>query len=295
MERRHRSLILASRPAKRGANGDSAEEIGPTESGARYGLFASFPEGMSELLNALSQRIRAGGEIHENAAVAAVRPLCDRGTGFNLSVGRGGVHTETTFDAVILALPAYRTSRLIKSVDAALAEELGQIEYASSAIVVTGHSLADVADPLRGSGLVVPSAEKRSILSVSYASRKFAGRAPAGKVVLRTFVGGALQPEVLNHKDDELIRIVTDELQSILGVRGKPDFAVVAHHRRSMPQYHIGHLNRVERIERLLDAHPRLALAGNAFTGVGIPDCIHSGERAAERILQVLDPPKRGE
>ena len=114
----------------------------------------------------------------------------------------------------------------------ALAEELGQIEYASSAIVVTGHSLADVADPLRGSGLVVPSAEKRSILSVSYASRKFAGRAPAGKVVLRTFVGGALQPEVLNHKDDELIRIVTDELQSILGVRGKPDFAVVAHHRR---------------------------------------------------------------
>ena len=148
--------------------------------------------------------------------------------------------------------------------------------------------LADVANPLNGSGLVVPAVENRRILSVSYASRKFAGRAPEGDVVLRTFVGGALQPEMLDHSDDELIQIVRAELGAILGVRGEPRFAVVSRHKRAMPQYHVGHLDRVRRIEELTAAHPRLALAGNAYQGVGIPDCIGSGERAAERVFRAL-------
>jgi oxygen-dependent protoporphyrinogen oxidase len=148
--------------------------------------------------------------------------------------------------------------------------------------------LADVAHPLCGSGLVIPAKEKRRILSVSFASRKFAGRAPQGEVVLRTFLGGALQPEILSHTDDQLIEIAREELGDILSVRGEPRFAAVSRHNRAMPQYYVGHLERARRIEQLASEHSRLALAGNAFDGVGIPDCVASGEKAADRIFNAL-------
>jgi oxygen-dependent protoporphyrinogen oxidase len=189
---------------------------------------------------------------------------------------------------VIIALPADRAADLVWPLDSVLAGALGEIEYASSAIVCTGHSLADIDHPLDASGLVVPAVEKRQILSVSFASRKFAGRAPEGQVVLRTFLGGALQPEILTHTDDELVRIVLSELREILGVRGEPRFTIVSRHVRAMPQYHVGHLDRIRRIEQSIAAQPRLALAGNAYAGVGIPDCIHSGQLAAERVFSSL-------
>src|SRR5207302_10784471 len=115
--------------------------------------------------------------------------------------------------------------------------------------------------------------------------RKFAGRGPEGCAQLRTFVGGAMQPELMELSDAELTATVRQELESILGVTWKPDFTIVARWMRSMPQYHVGHLDLVAAIERELAEFPRLALAGNACTGVGIPDCIHSGELAAERVF----------
>jgi protoporphyrinogen/coproporphyrinogen III oxidase len=106
--------------------------------------------------------------------------------------------------------------------------------------------------------------------------------------VLRTFLGGSLQGELLAHTDDELVRIALSELSDILGARGEPRFAIVSRHERAMPQYYVGHLERVSQIEQLTAAHPRLALAGNAYRGVGIPDCVSSGERAAERVQRAL-------
>ncbi len=156
--------------------------------------------------------------------------------------------------------------------------------------MVTGHRERDVEHPLAASGLVIPAIERRRILSVSFASRKFAGRAPAGQVVLRTFVGGALQPEFLQGTDEELVRLVQSELADILGVRGEPLFARVSRHERSMPQYHVGHRDRVAHLRALLAGHPRLALAGNAYDGVGVPDCVQSGEAAAERVFSSLVP-----
>jgi oxygen-dependent protoporphyrinogen oxidase len=206
----------------------------------------------------------------------------------------GGFFLETTdgqrlhFDVVILAVSADRAAALVGSIDSTLSSALGGIESASSAIVVTGHREADIADPLDGSGLVIPAVERRQILSVSFASRKFAGRAPAGQQVLRTFVGGALQPELLGRTDDELKQLVLGELGEILGVRGTPIFTRVCRHERAMPQYHVGHQDRVARIQTLLAVHPRLALAGNAYDGVGIPDCVQSGERAGERAFNAL-------
>jgi len=192
---------------------------------------------------------------------------------------------------VIVGLPAGRAADLLWPLDSQLAAALAEIEYASSAIVCTGHSLADISHPLDASGLVVPAVERRQILSVSFASRKFANRAPDGEVILRTFLGGALQPEILAQPDDKLAEIVLTELRQIFGVRGEPSFTVVARHERAMPQYHVGHLERVGRIREQILKNRRLALAGNAYDGVGIPDCVHSGERAAERVFDALACP----
>jgi oxygen-dependent protoporphyrinogen oxidase len=162
---------------------------------------------------------------------------------------------------------------------------LDSIEYASTAIVVSGHKLADVRHPLDAFGLVVPAIEKRKILAVSFTSRKFPDRAPEGCVQLRTFVGGAMQPELLEQSDDEIKLLVQRELEDIFGVTWRSDFAIVARWMRSMPQYHVGHLDRVAQIESELASLPTLTLAGNALYGVGIPDSIHSGEMAAERVF----------
>src|SRR5262249_2978175 len=173
------------------------------------------------------------------------------------------------------------------SVDRSAAEaakELRRIEYASTAIVVSGHKLADIAHPLDAFGLVVPAIEKRRILAVSFTSRKFPGRAPEGCVQLRTFVGGAMQPELVGLSDAEMIDLVRSELSEILGVTWNPDFTTIARWNRSMPQYHLGHLDLVASLESRLAPFARLALAGSAYHGVGLPDSIHSGELAAERV-----------
>lgn len=287
MEARAGSLILAARRQSR-ANGWTNSGDSNPESGARYGLFLSLRDGMQELVDTLVRRIEEQGEVRLNTRVVEIRQSNESGA-IALSFARDGGPVETTsFDAVVVALPARIAAPLLKPIDAALSKSLAAIEYASSAIVVTGHDLAQVAHPLKASGLVVPAVERRQILSVSFASQKFAGRAPQGRTVLRTFLGGALQPEIIHKSDDELLRIVKTELADILGVRGEPRFAVVSRHEQAMPQYHVGHLSRVAEIERLLSAHSTLALAGNAFTGVGIPDCIRSGERAMERIFQTV-------
>lgn len=276
MEQQDRSLIRASRRLAR------QQAVGETEGGgARYGLFASLKDGISELLDALAMRVREIAHVHLQARVRKLERSRETGR-YCLALED---ETVREYDAVILAVPAYRAGAIVSQIDSELADALQAIEYASSAIVVTGHRLADVADPLNAFGLVIPAIERRKILAVSFASRKFPGRAPEGRVVLRTFVGGALQPEELDRSDAELIELVEQELRDILGVSGSAEFAHVARYDRAMPQYHVGHVERVQRIEQLASAHPGLEFAGNAYGGVGIPDCIQSGSQAAERIL----------
>ena len=189
------------------------------------------------------------------------------------------------FDAVIVATTAHHAAAMLNGLDATLSCELCGIEYASSAIVVTGHKLANVRHPLDSFGLVVPHRERRRILATSFSSRKFPERAPAGSVLMRTFMGGAMQPELFELPDDELLRLVQAELSDIFGVHGDPEIALVVRYPRAMPQYHVGHLDRVARIEALTARHQGLALVGNAYRGVGIPDAIASGETAARLVL----------
>jgi oxygen-dependent protoporphyrinogen oxidase len=229
---------------------------------------------------------------------ALVRRLNDRsverGPAVTQLVGEGGRWSATagdqtsTFDAVILALPAHAAATLVESVNQELAGELARIPYAGSAIVVLAYCRDQITRGFEGFGFVVPAIERRNILAASFSSTKFDGRAPDGRVLIRVFFGGAERPDQLALDDETLVNLATTELAELLGVQGLPELTRVARWPRSMPQYHIGHVELVERIERLAVGLPAFALAGNAYHGVGVPNCIHSGEQAAERVLTAL-------
>ena len=191
-------------------------------------------------------------------------------------------------DAVCLALPAYASARLLRGVDEGLASELDAIPYASTATVNLAYRRADIRHPLDGFGFVVPFIERRATLACTFSSVKFAGRAPEGDALLRAFVGGALQPEMFDLDEAEMVEAVRRDLRDLLGVAAPPLFAHVEKWPRSMAQYHLGHTERLARIRASLKNHDALALCGNAYEGAGLPDCVRTGERAAETLLDTL-------
>jgi len=286
-------------------------EIEQETSGARYSLFLSFDRGMQVLTDKLSQRIMDLGSqisnfqsqgsasdgfgqtsIRLNTAVESVtleqgehgEPELPDGDGSPKWRIKTSANETFIADAVCLALPAYVSARLLRKLDAQLASELEEIPYASSATINLAYERADIPHPLDGFGFVVPFIEKRTLLACTFSSVKFAGRAPRGQVLLRAFVGGALQPELFDLSQDELLLRVRADLRDLLGIEPAPLFAEVSKWERSMPQYHVGHLERVQRIEARVAALPGLVLAGNAYSGLGLPDCIRSGEAAADLI-----------
>jgi oxygen-dependent protoporphyrinogen oxidase len=262
MERDHRSVILAMmrQGQKRGT------------SGARYSLFLSFDEGMEVLVKALASTIpnvRLQTRIKDLAFES----------GTWLIKSDSGLTTEA--DAVCLAVPAYIAAHLLENVNPRLAAQLNAIKYASTATINLAYKREAIRHSLNGFGFVVPFVEKRSLIACTFSSVKFDNRAPEGHVLLRAFAGGALQPEILDLKDLES-RIETD-LRDLLNITGTPLFTELTKWNRSMPQYEVGHLDRVEAIEKELV--PNLVLAGNSYRGAGIPDCIRSGETAAENLV----------
>ena len=276
-EQQYGSLIKASRTQAK--NQSSAEKSG---SGARYGLFTAPKNGIQTILDTLRAKVEASAIIRGDCPISNVQKS-DNGWLVTTSSGE----TEQ-FDAVILALPTHKAAEVLRDVSPELADDLRGIEYASSAIVVSGQKLSDIKHPLAAFGLVIPEIENRDVIAVSFSSRKFPGRAPDGRVVLRTFVGGAMHPEKMQLSDDEMKHTVRKELADMLGVSGEPDFEEVVRYENSMPQYYVGHLDRVASIEARVAQFSGLELAGNAYRGVGIPDSIASGESAAERVFSVL-------
>jgi oxygen-dependent protoporphyrinogen oxidase len=250
-------------------------------SGARYGLFTSLRGGMGDLTAALERRVRQAAMVEHGARVDAVEPVAG---GFRIRAGERAHEA----DACIVAAPSWAAARLCEPFSAEVARELAAIPYASTAVVVTAHRLEDVGHPLRAFGLVIPHVERRNVLAVSFASRKLPGRAPEGRCLLRTFVGGALQPQLYAESDARVLALVKQELAALLDVRGRPELELVLRHPRSMPQYEVGHLDRVAAIEQALERLPTFALCGNAYRGVGIPDVVRSGEQAAERVVAGL-------
>ncbi len=274
MERAHGSLIRAMWRQRRG------QREAKGTSGARYSLFLSFDEGMRVLSDALSARL---GGTDVRLRTKALKLAHDDAAGWwQIRLESGGAITA---DAVCLALPAYASAKLLGDADAQLAAELDAIPYASTATVNLAYKRADIPHPLDGFGFVVPIVERRSILACTFSSVKFAGRAPEGRALLRAFVGGALQPEMFALDDEKMLAAVRRDLRELLGIEAAPLFAHTEKWPRSMAQYHLGHVERVARIRERLKDLPGLKLAGNAFDGAGIPDCVRSGETAAEEIM----------
>jgi oxygen-dependent protoporphyrinogen oxidase len=274
----------------RGMLAEKSDRSEAQASGARYGLFVAPKGGMAELVKVMLDRLSESA-IQYGAEVERVERL---NTGkWRITVASRVPDTsrhlaQQEYDAVIVATQAYRTAILLEATSAELAELLGTIPYAGIAIVTLVYRRVDIAHPLDGFGLVVPAVERRNILAASFASNKFPGRAPEDQVLIRVFIGGACQPELADANDERLRAIARTELAELLGIAGEPVRIDIFRWPRSMPQYHVGHVQRVEQIESLAAQFPGLALAGSAYRGVGIPHCIHSGETAAERILQWL-------
>ena len=274
MEVAHGSLIRAMRQQMK--NRPAAGR----ESGARYSMFVTLEDGLSSLVDALAARLPAG-TVRLNAPVTRVERCGERW------------RVETSvFDSLILATPSPVTGGLLQPTDPTLAAELASIEHSGTAIVSLGYARKQIGHPLDGMGMVIPAVEASPILACSFSSRKYPHRAPEGKELLRVFVGGARRPEMAEMDDRQLQSVVLDELSERLRIRGEPCYCNIAHWPGTMPQYHVGHKDVVARIEARFAALPHLALAGNAYHGVGVPDCIHGGELAAERVLgHVAQPP----
>jgi len=257
----------------------------PPESnnGARP-IFTSMKEGMQQLVEVLlaqldPQALRAG---------TRVRALGREG-GQWLALGPGDIAEK--FDHVVLAVPAYLAGGLLRSVHPQLAGMLGHISYSSSVTVALGYA-AEAYDghcggqPGDGFGFLVPRSEQRRVLACTFVHNKFPHRAPEDRRLLRVFLGGARDESVLVLSDEEIVRGVRQDLRAILGVTAEPRFVRVYRWNRAMAQYEVGHLERVAEIERLRAEVPGLSLIGNAYRGIGVPDCIRSGMDAALEIVQ---------
>ncbi len=268
LERRERSLIVGLWKASRKAPAAST-------SGARWSLFVSLAGGMGELIAALASRLPSDAVRLKHRVGGIER----RGVQWRVTTEEAGAIDA---DAVIVATETHAASRLLRYVDPPLATMLETIPYASSATVSLGYRRADVAHPLDGFGFVVPRAEHRDLLACTFSSVKYPGRAPERHVLIRCFVGGALNAAALERSDDEIVERVRRELGEALGITAAPMLTRVARHPASMPQYAVGHLTTVETIERRLAAIPGLLLAGGGYRGVGIADCVRSGEAAAD-------------
>jgi len=278
MERESGSLWAGER--RRLRRQSSAAEA----AGARYGQFATLASGMETLPRRLADDLRSRGVRF----VAGSATRLDRAADGRWRVEGSGLDAAiTTADSVVIATPARVAASLLAGVDPAIAADLAGIDYAGSCIVSLGFARDCVAHPLDAAGMVIPRVARRRILAVSFSSSKFPGRAPPGCVLLRVFVGGALDPEAMELSDDELVKLAVGEVRDLLGARGEPLLARVERWARAMPQYHVGHVARVARIEAGLARHPGLALAGAAYGGVGIPQVIASGQAAATRCRQL--------
>jgi protoporphyrinogen/coproporphyrinogen III oxidase len=281
LERRERSIILGLWRANR-----RAPQTGT--SGARWSLFVTLQQGMEELVTLLASRLPPGTVLLKHRIDGIER----QGGGWRVL---GGLGPALEADHVIVAAESYTASRLLRYVDPALATLLAEIPYASSATVTLGYRRADVPHPLDGFGFVVPRSERRAVLACTFSSVKYPGRAPEGQALLRCFVGGALNERTLESGDAALVSAARDELRQALGITAEPVLTRVARWTKATPQYHVGHAVRVEAIEQCAAALPGLHLAGGAYRGVGIADCVRSGEAAAERVFGVSAASDRGD
>ncbi len=284
MEREYGSLIrgMLRQNRKKGESDSSG--------GAGYNQFMTLRGGMSTLIDALADALPAGSvqtEAPVCSIVARQRECCGK-KHWAIRMAHGSP-AWLDADGIIVAAPAKHAASILATTDSQLADELREIEYASCAVVSLAYRRDEIKQPLDSFGFVVPLAENRLILSGSFSSLKYPGRAPEETVLMRVFIGGACQSGLLRLPSEQLIELAEGELSELLKIEGKPLLRKVKRLNEAMPQYHVGHEERVASVQRLLTQHPALALAGSSVHGIGIPGCIQSGQAAASQIASTLD------
>ncbi len=273
LERTHGSLIWGIWMQR----WDAARQKMPQR---EWTLFVKPREGLSSMVSELTRRLD-GVTLRAATEVKAVAP--DRMGGYRVQIGAETLHA----DVVVATVNTHTAAGWIEGWDTGLAEQLRTISYVSTAAVSLGFKKGDVAHPLNGFGFVVPRREGKKIMATTWSSTKFPGCAPPGYVLIRAFLGGAHQEEIVTLDDTTLLSHVRETLRDILGIHAAPVVTHLSRWMKANPQYHVGHLARVAQIEKQAATHPGLFLTGAPYRGVGIPDCIRQGEETADKILRL--------
>lgn len=269
MERTHGSLgraMLAAREKMKSLK----QKVAPP-------LFTSLKNGMQQLVDAIVPRLDPAS-LKKNTAVHAIERENGR---WNISTDTG----SEKYDAVIIALPTHAAAKLLSKCSPELESELAAIQYSSSITVALGYNRKIRQSLPPGFGFLVPRSERKRLLAATFVHNKFPHRAPGDRALLRCFCAASIAKNMWQLSDDAIIATVRNELQQILRVKAVPLFARVYRWKSAMAQYGVGHLERLERIEQLRRQTPGLALAGNGYHGIGVPDCVRSGQEAAKEVL----------
>jgi oxygen-dependent protoporphyrinogen oxidase len=253
-------------------------------------MFMTLKGGLSDLVNELAGRLTGTNHTRIMTGVK-VTGVSVEGSGYRVAFdgnSGGSAGSAITADAVIVAAPAYVAAGVLEVLDAELAERLKTIPYASTATISVAFKRSDITHPLNGFGFVVPGVEGRRIMAATWTSVKFSHRAPSGSVLIRCFVGGARNTNLINSTDEELVAVVREELKDIMGIEAAPVLSRVFRWIDSMPQYTIGHAERVGWITDRAATHPGLYLTGSAYHGIGIADSVRYGEVVAKKALHYV-------
>lgn len=273
---RGKMAARARETALKAAHGDGPG-VGPVEGRAARTIFTTLKGGMQQLVDALEAKLKPGS-VRLGTAVTSLEK-----TATDWVVEAGDV--RESYDAVIVCLPAWAASTVLKGLDGTLSEDLAGIPYTSSItlnLVYDERKLPELPD---GFGFLVPASEGRAMLACTFVHRKFLGRTAPGKAVLRAFLGGVKNEALLSEPDAVLEEIVRREFKEILGITAEPEHVMISRWGRAMAQYAVGHQERVKRIQERVARLQGLKLAGNAYDGIGIPDCIRLGRKAAHEII----------
>jgi len=292
-----------------GGASQALSEASQKASGARYGLFLTPKNGMQDWIQAMVQwlkdqsvEFRMGVKAVDLKSTAggwqvALENVDDAASSADDDRVPPKQRQVQVFDAVVVATPSWQAADLLKQVDPMVATLLSQIEFASAAIVISRFKKTQFPNDGRdlGFGMVVPSYLKSPLIATSFSSNKFSGRCDDDSLVTRSFLGGALNPEVIGWTDEEIIDASLMQFRRWIPFQGQPEFSEVIRWSRAMPQYHLGHVQKVESIDHQMNGLNRIALAGNAYKGVGIPQCIKSGWDAADKLIVELKPSSSGQ
>jgi protoporphyrinogen/coproporphyrinogen III oxidase len=246
-------------------------------------LFTSLKNGMQQMVDALRECLPAGSLQVRMHVVSVER----QGGGWQLSVG----NRSDQFDAVVIATSAPIAGSLLKHASASLAQELRGIGYSSSVTVSLGFNQSVRSSLPAGFGFLVPRTEDKRMLAATFVHNKFPHRAPESRALIRCFLGGTRDESAAQLSDEEILGILRSELRQIIGLTAEPLFTRIYKWKSAMAQYNVGHLERLDRIEVLCQQLPGLALAGNGYRGIGVPDCVRSGKEAANRVLEAVRLP----